>query len=61
LFWSYEIYDQFSYIYDILVLLTILVSLRSMFNRKTTITKLIMPSDRGLSDEAIHELGDKVI
>lgn len=32
-----------------------------MFHRKKTITKLVMPSDRGLSDEAINELGNKYL
>lgn len=49
------------YIYDILILLTIGISLRSFSHRKKTITGLLMPSDRGLTNEKIKQMAEKYV
>jgi len=53
--WKYTLWSSMVYVYDIMVLLTILMSLRSYVNRKRTITKLLLPSQRFTTEEEVKK------
>jgi hypothetical protein len=59
--WKYTVYASMSYNYDILMLITFIIALFFFRSKKKAINNLLLPSQRGLSDDKIKVLFDAVM